>query len=290
MRTEDRSRFHRKALAWVTLAFLGSAFAPGAAAGDCLLSCDVGDTVGEVVDTLPEVEVPEVPEVEVPEVEVPDVEVPEVEVPELPEVELPGTPEVPELPEEPEVPEVPTDPGEVVQGPSEPDLEEPSLEIPTPVAGSGSGNQPPPKGPQSSEGPRQLHPVSVADGIAKPAPVELGNDPGHKSPTVGTASGASDRVADALLRVPSDPAPRDADLTFGSVDTIVQAVARTEDTARPSLPAQLADLAARTVKHVAFPIGLALAVIGFLMVQRRIDGRDPKLRVAPVATEYDHFS
>jgi hypothetical protein len=48
--------------------------------------------------------------------------------------------------------------------------------------------------------------------------------------------------------------------------------------------------AVKLARTVAFPIALALLVIGFLLVQGWIDRKDPKLALAPVGSEYLTFS
>lgn len=57
-----------------------------------------------------------------------------------------------------------------------------------------------------------------------------------------------------------------------------------------SVVAQIAKVAAAAVEQVAFPMALTLLVIGFLMVQNRIDNKDPKLALAPVDSEHDLLS
>ena len=42
------------------------------------------------------------------------------------------------------------------------------------------------------------------------------------------------------------------------------------------------EVAVAVVQTVGFPIGLALAVLVFLVVQNHLDRRDPKLREAPL--------
>jgi len=42
------------------------------------------------------------------------------------------------------------------------------------------------------------------------------------------------------------------------------------------------EVAAAVVQTVGFPVGLVLAVFAFLVIQDRLDRRDPKLREAPV--------
>ncbi len=43
-------------------------------------------------------------------------------------------------------------------------------------------------------------------------------------------------------------------------------------------------------KRLAFPLALALIVIGFVMVQNRIDRKDPKLALAPIAPDVLRFA
>jgi hypothetical protein len=47
----------------------------------------------------------------------------------------------------------------------------------------------------------------------------------------------------------------------------------------------LATVARAAQQHVTWPAGLLLLVVGFLVVQNRIDRKDPKLRVLPVWSE-----
>ena len=57
-----------------------------------------------------------------------------------------------------------------------------------------------------------------------------------------------------------------------------------------SVIAQIGRVAEAAAKQVAFPLALTLLVIGFLMVQNRIDNKDPKLALAPVDSEHDLLS
>jgi hypothetical protein len=43
-------------------------------------------------------------------------------------------------------------------------------------------------------------------------------------------------------------------------------------------------------KTVAFPLALILLVLGFLLIQGRIDRKEPKLVLAPIGSEYLTFS
>lgn len=57
-----------------------------------------------------------------------------------------------------------------------------------------------------------------------------------------------------------------------------------------SLVQQIGRIAAEAVKQAAFPIALILLVVGFLMIQNRMDSRDPKLALAPVDSHHDSLS
>ena len=54
-----------------------------------------------------------------------------------------------------------------------------------------------------------------------------------------------------------------------------------------SVIAQIGRVAGEAIEKAAFPIALMLLVGGFLMVQNRIDRKDPKLALAPVDSERD---
>jgi len=55
----------------------------------------------------------------------------------------------------------------------------------------------------------------------------------------------------------------------------------------PGLIAEIGRVAAAAAEQVAFPLALALMVGAFLMVQNRIDRRDPKLALAPIDTDHE---
>ena len=57
-----------------------------------------------------------------------------------------------------------------------------------------------------------------------------------------------------------------------------------------SIVSQIGRVAAELAQQVAFPLALVMLVGGFLMVQNRIDRKDPKLAVAPVDSERDLLS
>ena len=57
-----------------------------------------------------------------------------------------------------------------------------------------------------------------------------------------------------------------------------------------SVITQIGRVAAEAVRQAAFPIALILMVAAFLMVQNRIDSKDPKLALAPMDSEHDLLS
>ena len=62
------------------------------------------------------------------------------------------------------------------------------------------------------------------------------------------------------------------------------------DVAQAVLPQNVATVvvpAVRTASTFVFPIGLAGAVVAFLVLQARIDAGDPKLSAAPMAHDDD---
>ena len=67
-------------------------------------------------------------------------------------------------------------------------------------------------------------------------------------------------------------------------------VALTAPPPRETFLTQLADAAVEATKKLAFPLGLALMVGAFLMVQGRIDRKDAKLALAPIDSEQDLLS
>jgi uncharacterized membrane protein YtjA (UPF0391 family) len=64
---------------------------------------------------------------------------------------------------------------------------------------------------------------------------------------------------------------------------------RERTTDGPSLFGRIGGAAAEAAKQVAFPLALALVVVAFLMVQNRLDRRDPKLASAPIAPDVRRF-
>lgn len=57
-----------------------------------------------------------------------------------------------------------------------------------------------------------------------------------------------------------------------------------------SVISQLGRIATEAARQAAFPLALTLMVIAFLMVQNRLDRKDPKLALAPVDSEQDLLS
>jgi len=60
--------------------------------------------------------------------------------------------------------------------------------------------------------------------------------------------------------------------------------------AEESLVTQIGRIATEALQQAAFPLALIVLVIAFLMVQNRLDRKDPKLALAPVDSEHDLLS
>jgi hypothetical protein len=58
----------------------------------------------------------------------------------------------------------------------------------------------------------------------------------------------------------------------------------------PSLSERLAQAAAEAAKAFAFPAVLIAMVVGFVLVQNRIDHKDPKLAFAPISSDQEYLS
>lgn len=104
---------------------------------------------------------------------------------------------------------------------------------------------------------------------------------------------------DAIRAAASDRSDRAAaqakDRTLAAVekDRRMQGTAPVSAIAPPpreTFLTQLADAAEEAAKKLAFPLGLALMVGAFLMVQGRIDRKDAKLALAPIDSEQDLLS
>jgi hypothetical protein len=57
----------------------------------------------------------------------------------------------------------------------------------------------------------------------------------------------------------------------------------------PGLAEQIGLAAVDAAKHFGFPLALALLVMGFLLIQNRLDRSDPKLALAPIRPEVARF-
>jgi hypothetical protein len=101
------------------------------------------------------------------------------------------------------------------------------------------------------------HP-GTGSGAPRPGPA-----PGSAAPGPDPAAGTGVPFVDVILGAPL-------------VSAIVSGVReRVGDTVKPEAVAAVATT-------FTFPLALMAAVLGFLVVQGRLDGRDPKLRSAPV--------
>jgi hypothetical protein len=105
--------------------------------------------------------------------------------------------------------------------------------------------------------------------------VNAGN--GVRSATPGTAANAPMAPVPAVPELPTEPAVTAGPgaLVGGVFGQVVSVAA--EQVARYVHP----EAAVVVASEFTFPLALALAVLAFLVVQHRVDRRDPKLRIAP---------
>ena len=98
------------------------------------------------------------------------------------------------------------------------------------------------------------------------------------STVLGTSFADAMRGDSRVIAAGTSPALRDLEL------------ASSVTAASGSIAEQLGLIAQAAAEQMAFPALLMAIVIGFLMVQNRIDRRDPKLAMAPVDSEHDLLS
>ena len=136
--------------------------------------------------------------------------------------------------------------------------------------------------------------TDVVDGILKPivsptptpTPTGGGGSGGHRggrtvpsggpattSISGGVGSKNRDTITGASTQAPTSSRPVTERTTHG-----------------PSLVGRIGGAAVEAAKQVAFPLALALVVVAFLMVQNRLDRRDPKLASAPIAPDVRKFA
>lgn len=143
----------------------------------------------------------------------------------------------------------------------------------------GTADAPPGSGPGGPVEP----PASV------PLPEPARGRPGIDPPAVGPSR--VDRLpasADAPsvtkdLRSPAAPQPAGVSLSDRAGGTVAH------PTPHRGLGHTIARAAAAAARHLAFPVALALIVAGFLLIQDRLDRRDPKLSLAPIRPEVATF-
>ena len=112
---------------------------------------------------------------------------------------------------------------------------------------------------------------------------------GSEESSTTTTSPVGDRVVvlgNSLADALEADAKAMADLTS---DGVVFASA-SEAAPEEGLVSQLGKIATEALEQAAFPLALTLMVIAFLMVQNRLDRKDPKLALAPVDSEQDLLS
>jgi hypothetical protein len=137
--------------------------------------------------------------------------------------------------------------------------------------------------------------TDVVDGILKPVvsptptptPTGGGGSGGHQGGGGTVPSGRP-----ATTSVSGGVGSQNRDTSTGA-STQAPASSRTvgeRTTHGPSLFGRIGGAAAEAAKQVAFPLALALVVVAFLMVQNRLDRRDPKLASAPIAPDVRRFA
>ena len=129
--------------------------------------------------------------------------------------------------------------------------------------------------------------LTGTDGPVKQVTKALGNGGrDKKNPSASPATNANYPTLEVLGETFAnarsiDASSRGASLT--SLRVAPQATLSVED----GVIAQIGRVAAEAIEKAAFPIALMLMVGAFLMVQNRIDRKDPKLALAPVDPERD---
>jgi hypothetical protein len=105
------------------------------------------------------------------------------------------------------------------------------------------------------------------------------------SPTAGPTSTEGERGTGSRRRRGSSGRTRSAPAEQPPTTALVDASHKAE----PDGPAfdRLRDASLPAARQFSFPLGLGAAVLVFLAVQGRLDGRDPKLATAPVSVRDD---
>lgn len=214
---------------------------------------------------------------------------------------------------------VPSDPPTAAPTP------EPSTAAPVPTPTPSASTSPSPRAPAPTASPTPTATASPSPSVSEPAPGPSSEPTGQAAtdPAPPSGSAGSDRPSGAGVAVvapqptvlPAAPAPSkapsSAPLPGGSSVTVP--LTPTADEPEPSLAAKsltavadgarraaaavgkvaaqamavAAEAAAPAAKGTAFGVGTLPLVAGFLLVQRRLEARDPKLALAPTYAEPD---
>jgi hypothetical protein len=130
-------------------------------------------------------------------------------------------------------------------------------------------------------------PVTLPDGSPAPTTAGPNADGGAAAPAADPNQGAATAIAGvgaaggALLDPPPANAADGTAAPGAAISGVTGGPARAALVSGESPAAQGSDLAERA-RSFAPPIGLLVAVVIFLVVQHRIDRRDPKLAGAPL--------
>lgn len=104
------------------------------------------------------------------------------------------------------------------------------------------------------------------------------------TPSSSTASPAGSATTEPARALPASRPRRGSSAEDPTAVATLQAVPAAEQ--GPTLT-RLRRLTLPTARQFGFPLGLALLVLGFVVVQGRLDARDPKLAFAPVSVDDD---
>ena len=112
-----------------------------------------------------------------------------------------------------------------------------------------------------------------------------GNGHGHRDGSARTSADAA-----GLVGLGSATRPPIA-LGTGSGGSYGTSVAPASGPAgeQPGLPHRIADTAARAAKSLAIVLVLLLAAVGFVLIQDRLDKKDPRLALAPLQSDVARF-
>ena len=108
-----------------------------------------------------------------------------------------------------------------------------------------------------------------------------------KNPSAGTTTATTYPTLEVLGQTFANANRSNDDGSRRAPVTSPQAATQATSAVEDSVVTQIGRIAVEAIEKAAFPIALMLMVGAFLMVQNRIDRKDPKLALAPVDSERD---